>query len=136
MLVAQRVEEAAVLRFHHANLGLRPEQEAAERRFLIDVLGYRELEAPAEFAERARWFGSDDGLEIHLSLDPEHQPARMAHTAIEVDPEIERRLDLAGIEHKSSTFGDRHIFLCRDPAGNKWELRTDIPLERDAAPGA
>lgn len=119
-----------MLRFHHANLAVRPEQEAKERRFLVDVLGYQELEAPAEFAELARWFGSDDGVEIHLSIDPDHHPARLAHTAVEVDPEIEHRLDAAGIEHKSSKFGDRLIFLCRDPAGNKWELRTDAPTRR------
>jgi len=116
-------------RFHHANLGVRPEQQVAQRAFLVEVLGYRELDVPEELAGRAHWFGSDDGVEIHLSLDPNHRPGEMAHTAIEIDPGVERRLADARIPYRSGAFGDLHLVLCEDPAGNRWELRTNAPTE-------
>jgi hypothetical protein len=110
-------------RFHHANLGVRPDQEAAEHAFLVEVLGYRRLDPPTELAGRAQWFGSDDGVEIHLSVDAEHRPARMAHTAVEIDDDVVQRLEQAGIPFRRAEFGDLHLVLCEDPAGNRWELR-------------
>ncbi|MBX6390641.1 MAG: glyoxalase [Frankia sp.] len=111
-------------RFHHANLGVPPGVEDAEGAFLINVLGYRKLDPPPELVGIVRWFQADDGSEIHLSVDPEHRPAARAHTAIEVDDEIEARLEAAGIAYRHSRgFADVAVTFCTDPAGNLWELR-------------
>ena len=113
--------------FHHANLGTPPELAEAEADFLVDILGYRRLEATGPAADfGARWFEADDGTQVHLSLDPAHAPAAMAHTALEVRGEsavMEARLTNAGIHFKKAEFDGNRIILCKDPAGNRWELR-------------
>jgi Glyoxalase-like domain len=114
--------------FHHANLGLPPDLAEAEADFLVEILGYRRLEPPKMAADfGARWFEADDGTQVHLSLDPEHTPAAKAHTAIVVGDEsaaIEDRLTEAGIAFKATEFDGTRIVLCKDPAGNRWELRS------------
>ena len=64
-------------KFHHANIGVTPDQEEAEISFLVDILGYRRLE-PSALAKGygARWFEADDGSQIHLSVDADHVPPR------------------------------------------------------------
>jgi catechol 2,3-dioxygenase-like lactoylglutathione lyase family enzyme len=110
-------------RFHHANLGVPPELDQAEATFLVDVLGYRRVEAPPGLEDVARWFEADDGTQIHLSIDPEHHAAAMAHTAIQVDDAIETRLDVAGITYQAHERDGLRVTFCADPAGNHWELR-------------
>ena len=113
--------------FHHANLGIPPTLADAEAEFLVSILGYRRLDplkTAADFG--ARWFEADDGTQVHLSLDPAHTPAGMAHTAIDVRGEsdaIAARLNHAGIRFKTAEFDGKRIILCKDPAGNRWELR-------------
>jgi catechol 2,3-dioxygenase-like lactoylglutathione lyase family enzyme len=118
-------------RHHHVNLsvpsGGLPDQQA----FLIDVIGYRKLDAPDQLVAdgiNVNWFEGDDGSQIHLSEDRDHRAAAMAHVAVEFDAEelaaVEKRLEAAAIEYK---VGERPgfpriVFLC-DPAGNRWELR-------------
>jgi hypothetical protein len=113
--------------FHHANLGIPPELADAEADFLVTILGYRRLEPPKAAADfGARWFEADDGTQVHLSLDPAHTPAAMAHTALDVRGESEAiatRLTDAGIRFKAAEFDGTRIILCKDPAGNRWELR-------------
>ena len=110
-------------RFHHANLGVPAGLDQAEGAFLVDVLGYRKMTAPPDLAGVARWYEADDGSQIHLSIDPEHHRAAMAHTAIEVDDAIESRLDAAGISYRAFERADLRVIVCDDPAGNRWELR-------------
>lgn len=102
----------------------------AEEAFLQEVLGYQRITPPSDLADRARWFESEDGKQVHLSEDPDHRPAARAHVAVEVGEELialESRLRVAGIEY--STFGgdDTKVLFCRDPAGNRWELRGQTP---------
>jgi catechol 2,3-dioxygenase-like lactoylglutathione lyase family enzyme len=115
--------------FHHANLGIPPDLAEAEAGFLVDILGYRRLEPPKIASDfGARWFEADDGTQVHLSLDPDHAPAAMAHTALEVGDEsdaIEERLTRAAIPFKKGEFGGNRILFCQDPAGNRWELRSE-----------
>ncbi len=114
--------------FHHANLGIPPDLAEAEADFLVEILGYRRLEPPKAASDfGARWFEADDGTQVHLSLDPGHTPAAMAHTAIDVSGEseaIQTRLSAAGIPFKAAEFDGNRIVLCKDPAGNRWELRS------------
>jgi hypothetical protein len=113
--------------FHHANLGIPPDLAEAEADFLVGILGYRRLEPPKPAADfGASWFEADDGTQVHLSLDAAHAPAAMAHTALDVRGEstaIAERLTKAGIRYKRVEFDGNQIILCKDPAGNRWELR-------------
>jgi len=113
--------------FHHANLGILPDLAEAEADFLVSILGYRRLEPPSAAADfGARWFEADDGTQVHLSLDPAHTPAAMAHIALEVGDDSEaiaERLTNAGVRFKTAEFDGNRILLCKDPAGNRWELR-------------
>jgi len=115
-------------RIHHVNLGVPPELVDAESQFLVDVLGYRVAELPPEVeAFGALWFDADDGTQVHLSRDPEHAPARQAHTALVVGDEldgIQERLEGAGTKYKATEGLGNRVILCRDPAGNRWELRS------------
>jgi catechol 2,3-dioxygenase-like lactoylglutathione lyase family enzyme len=121
-------DNARMPTFHHANLGVPPDLANAEADFLVGVLGYRRLEPPESAAAfGARWFEADDGSQVHLSLDPDHAPAAMAHVAIAVTGEsdaIEARLVEAGFAFKTAEFDGTRIILCKDPAGNRWELRS------------
>jgi hypothetical protein len=110
-------------RFHHANLGVPPGVDEAEAAFLVEVLGYRRLEAPPDLQGRARWYEADDHSQIHLSIDPDHRPAARAHTAIDVDGGIEGRLHASGIAFQSAERDNLRVVNCEDPAGNRWELR-------------
>ena len=113
-------------RFHHANLAVPPGLDEAEGDFLVDILGYQKMDVPPELAGLARWYEGEDSSQIHLSIDPDHRPAAMAHTAIEIDDGIGARLDAAGITYKSGGRGGVKVFFCEDPAGNHWELRTNM----------
>jgi catechol 2,3-dioxygenase-like lactoylglutathione lyase family enzyme len=114
-------------RLHHVNLGVPPDGADDEVEFLVEILGYRKVE-PSEQALGfgARWYETDDGTQVHLSLDPDHRPAARAHTALEIGPELETvadRLRGAGIEFGDNEFDGRRVLFCQDPAGNRWELR-------------
>jgi hypothetical protein len=117
-----------VPKFHHANLAVTPDLAEAEADFLVGILGYRRLTPPQAAADfGARWFEADDGTQVHLSLDPDHVPAAMAHTAIDISGErreVERRLTDAKIPFKAAEFDGTRIVLCKDPGGNRWELRS------------
>lgn len=114
--------------FHHVNLGVPPEEMEREMAFLTDVLGYTRLPIDERLGGLgARWFEGEDGAQVHLSADPEHRPADRAHVAVTFGPDlagVEQRLTDAGIEFQASQReGFPRIAICRDPAGNRWELR-------------
>jgi catechol 2,3-dioxygenase-like lactoylglutathione lyase family enzyme len=119
---------ARMPQFHHVNLGVPPGGVDAEAGFLVDILGYR----PVEIDERLRsmgvhWFEADDGSQVHLSTDPDHRPAARAHVALHYGAGLAgvgQRLDEAAIAFDTSNReGFPMILNCRDPAGNRWELR-------------
>ena len=125
-----------MVRFHHVNLGVPPEGAAAQAAFLTDVLGYRTVDAGESLtAIGAMWFEGDDGAQVHLSVDPEHRPAARAHVAIELGDDlaaVEQRLRTGG--HDARVLAGRNgmrVVFCRDPSGNRWELRGDA-VEDDA----
>jgi catechol 2,3-dioxygenase-like lactoylglutathione lyase family enzyme len=115
------------MRFHHANLGVPTGGIVAQSRFLVDVLGYRTVEV--DDAMRARgvhWFEADDGSQIHLSEDPEHKPAARAHVAVDYAGELDAvaaRLTAADCTFSDSPGLGSRTLNCKDPSGNRWELR-------------
>jgi hypothetical protein len=117
-------------RHHHVNLGVPPGGIGAEAAFLIDILGYRELEPPEELRSRAHWFEAEDSSQVHLSEDPEHHPATRAHTAVDYGTDlvtVRDRLDHAGWEYARFDGAGPQVLFCQDAAGNRWELRGTLP---------
>jgi hypothetical protein len=116
--------------FHHVNLGVPPDGIADQASFLVDVLGYEPIEAPSQLEGRnVNWFRAADGSEVHLSQDPAHRPADRAHVAVVLGDELDdvvQRLNTRGtkVEVFDGIVGVR-VAICRDPAGNRWELRSN-----------
>jgi catechol 2,3-dioxygenase-like lactoylglutathione lyase family enzyme len=113
------------MRLHHVNLSLPVGGADAEAAFLIDVLGFRRLPSPEEFPA-AQWFEDADGVQVHLSEDPDHHPSAFAHVAVEVGAalsDIETRLAANGHDAHSRDLFKMKVVFCQDPAGNRWELR-------------
>jgi hypothetical protein len=113
-----------VARLHHVNLGVPLGGGETEAAFLVDLLGYRRLTAAVP--ANARWFESDDGVQIHLSEDPDHRPAARAHVALELGDDLatlESKFDQLGYPYTAVGGPERRTVLCADPAGNRWELR-------------
>ena len=116
--------------FHHVNLGVPEDLLAEEASFVLDVLGCRRVEPdPALQGVGSNWFEADDGAQIHLSVDPDHRPAERAHVAVAFGGDlsgVEQRLQARSIPYDSAQRpGFPWVLLCRDPAGNRWELRGD-----------
>lgn len=116
-----------MLSFHHVNLGVPVGGLDAQATFLVDVLGFRRIE-PAPVG--ASWFEADDGKQIHLSEDAEHRPAARAHVAVELGDSLGRlaeKFDDTHYRYRSVDSDGRRTVLCKDPSGNRWELRGTLP---------
>lgn len=117
-------------RHHHVNLGVPTGGVQAQIEFLDRVMGYRRMDVgPAMDAMGVVWFEGDDGCQIHLSEDPDHNAPKRAHVAVtcadgELD-EVRQRLDAAGIVPRPiDGTGIRTFLVFEDPSGNRWELRS------------
>jgi catechol 2,3-dioxygenase-like lactoylglutathione lyase family enzyme len=114
---------------HHVNLGVPTGGEQAEGEFLVDVLGFRRVQAGPDvraMAGEPMWYEGDDGGQIHLSVDPDHRPAARAHVAVEVGDSLAKVrswLEGSGRKFAEAEADGRQILVTRDPAGNRWELR-------------
>ncbi len=98
-------------RLHHVNLGIPVGGTDAEAGFLVDLLGYKRVEPPAELASVAKWFEYEDGTQIHLSEDPEHRPAARAHVAVELGDEL-GALERALRRGRLRLLPDRRVRAC------------------------
>jgi hypothetical protein len=119
-----------MVEFHHVNLSVPVGGAEDEAAFLVDYLAYRRIELTADDPPTARWFESQDGKQVHLSEDPDHRPAARAHVALELGDDLaalERKFDQAGYEYEAVDRAPLRIVMCRDPAGNRWELRGTLP---------
>ena len=115
-----------MVRLHHVNLSVYEDGIDAQAEFLVDVLGMHRIDPGPELRGLANWFEDDSGTQVHLSKDPDHRPAAKAHVAVELGDElplIEKRLVAAGIDSETRDALGLRVVLCRDPAGNMWELR-------------
>lgn len=115
--------------FHHVNLGVPPGGVAQQTSFLIEGLGYESIPAPPELEGRnVNWFRASDGSEVHLSEDPEHRPADRAHVAVVLGDELDEVVDRLNARGTKTELFDGlvgvRVAICRDPAGNRWELRS------------
>ena len=125
MPAAAGVYRRGVPLLHHVNLGVPEGGIDAQSAFLIDVLGFRRVEPNPEIAAYVHWFDDDNGVQIHLSADPDHRPAARAHVALSIEDldVLRKRLDAANVDVSTTKFDGIPILNCCDPSGNRWELR-------------
>ena len=106
-------------------LAMPPGGEPSARQFFVEVLGMAELPKPPVLAARGGAWFSSGGLELHLGVEDDFQPAKKAHPAILVDDieDIVGRLVAAGQEATwDRDFpGFRRVYAA-DPFGNRLEF--------------
>jgi catechol 2,3-dioxygenase-like lactoylglutathione lyase family enzyme len=110
---------------HHTQLAMPRGEEAAARSFFVGVLGMAEIDKPPVLAARGgAWFRAG-GLELHLGVEDDFQPARKAHPGILVSDldELARRLRNADqdVTWDADFPGFRRIYA-HDPFGNRLEF--------------
>jgi hypothetical protein len=118
-----------MLRLHHVNLSIPVDGADAEAAFLVDFLNYKRVELTPGTPRGAKWFGAEDGSQIHLSEDPEHNPSKRAHVAIELGDDLnDLRSKFEKSDYVYTTYNgpEGPVLFCQDPAGNRWELRGNL----------
>jgi catechol 2,3-dioxygenase-like lactoylglutathione lyase family enzyme len=110
---------------HHMQLCLPPGEGDAARAFYVGVLGMVEVVKPPALAARGgAWFRSG-GLELHLGVADDFQPAVKGHPGILVNDldEVVRRLRDSGQDATWDTNfpGFRRAYAA-DPFGNRLEF--------------
>jgi hypothetical protein len=118
--------DRSMLRLHHVNLSVPVGGGDAEAAFLVDFLLYQPVALTPTTPPAARWFEDEDGAQIHLSEDPDHHPSARAHVAVELGEyltTLEGKFEQAGYGYEAFDRESGRIVICRDPAGNRWELR-------------
>jgi catechol 2,3-dioxygenase-like lactoylglutathione lyase family enzyme len=110
---------------HHMQLAMPRGEESAARGFFVGVLGMAEIDKPPVLAARGgAWFRAG-GLELHLGVEDDFQPARKAHPGILVTDldEVARRLRNADqdVTWDADFPGFRRIYA-HDPFGNRLEF--------------
>lgn len=118
------------MRLHHVQVSCPPGGEDGARRFYGEGLGLPEVPKPAALARRGGCWFRDEGVEIHVGVEPGFVPARKAHPALLLD-------DVAALEAAASRleslgfevdWSERETFVghvrchTRDGHGNRVEL--------------
>jgi catechol 2,3-dioxygenase-like lactoylglutathione lyase family enzyme len=117
---------------HHMQLAMPRGEEAAARNFFVGVLGMAEIDKPPVLAARGgAWFRAG-GLELHLGVEDDFQPARKAHPGILVTDldEVVRRLRDADqdVTWDADFPGFRRVYA-HDPFGNRLEFLEPVSPE-------
>ena len=111
-----------VVALDHIQLAMPAGREADARAFYGVLLGISEVPKPTELAKRGGVWFEQDGLKVHLGVDPEFRPARKAHPAFLVEDLSALRARLAAAGHRTVD-GDRNDnAYVDDPFGNRIEL--------------
>ncbi|MEE9454516.1 MAG: VOC family protein [Paracoccaceae bacterium] len=114
----------------HVQLAMPKGEEARAAAFYSDALGLRAVEKPPLMrASGGVWF-MNDGVNIHLGIDPDFRPAKKAHPALRVDDldALATRLKVGGfrVEWDERMPGTKR-FYSDDPYGNRLEFMALVP---------
>ena len=110
---------------HHIQLSAPADSEPIARSFWSGLLGFDEVEKPAALASRGGCWFRGHGIEIHVGIEEEFQPAQRAHPGFLVLG-IDRwatRLEGGGFEVIwDDQFPGMRRFYTVDPFGNRLEF--------------
>jgi catechol 2,3-dioxygenase-like lactoylglutathione lyase family enzyme len=110
---------------HHVQLACPAGSEEASRAFYVGVLGFAEVTKPPALAARGGCWFRRDGIELHLGVDRDFQPARKAHPGLLArgldDWAARLRADGAPVAFDGEFPGMRR-FYSQDPHGNRLEF--------------
>ncbi|MFL6160622.1 MAG: VOC family protein [Jatrophihabitantaceae bacterium] len=118
-------ESFELVRYHHVQLAIPPGAEDECRGFWAGLLGMAELAKPAVLAGRGGCWFRGGGVEVHLGVEQEFQPARKAHPGILVSNlrALATRLEEAGAKVQwDPEFPGYDRFYSWDPSGNRVEF--------------
>jgi catechol 2,3-dioxygenase-like lactoylglutathione lyase family enzyme len=114
---------------HHVLLACPPGSEAASREFYGGVLGLTEIPKPPALARKGGCWFRGHGIELHLGVEPDFQPARKAHPGLLVS-DIDAwaaRLQHAGYPVLfDDEFPGMRRFYSQDAHGNRLEFLQPI----------
>ena len=110
---------------HHVQVAISTGGEDAARRFYGGVLGFREIEKPANLRARGGVWFETGNLQLHLGVDAAFVPATKAHVAFEVDSVAqvrERCLSSGYAVREDEPLPGYERFYVDDPFGNRTEI--------------
>ena len=115
------------MRLHHVQVSCPPGGEDAARRFYGEGLGLPEVAKPPELAGRGGCWFRDDGVEVHIGVEPGFSPARKAHPAFlveDLDATVARLAERGFPVDRSEehTFPGHRRVHTADGSGNRVEL--------------
>ena len=114
---------------HHVQLSCPAGTEDSQREFFAGVLGLAEIEKPPVLARRGGCWFRGDGIELHLGVEADFQPARKAHPGLLVQDidDWAARLAAAGYPVTfDEDFPGMRRFYSEDPNGNRLEFLEPI----------
>ncbi len=112
-------------RIHHVQVAIPAGGEDRARRFYGALLGFDEVEKPANLRQRGGVWFMTGNLQLHLGVDKAFRPAEKAHVAFEVIglAALRQRLTEAGytVADDEPLPGYNRCYV-DDPFGNRTEL--------------
>jgi catechol 2,3-dioxygenase-like lactoylglutathione lyase family enzyme len=114
---------------HHVQLACPAGSEDRSRSFYAGVLGLEEIAKPPALAERGGCWFRGHGIELHLGVEQDFQPARKAHPGLLVTGIDDWAARLESVGYPVS-FDDKYPgmrrFYSEDPHGNRLEFLEPI----------
>jgi catechol 2,3-dioxygenase-like lactoylglutathione lyase family enzyme len=119
-------DSPAVLRVHHVQITVAPDEVGAARQFYCGVLGLAEVEKPDALKGRGGFWLEAGGVQVHVGIEAGvERAATKAHVAYAVDDVAawRARLAAAGVTILDSVpIPGFERFEFRDPFGNRVEM--------------
>jgi catechol 2,3-dioxygenase-like lactoylglutathione lyase family enzyme len=109
----------------HVQLAAPRGAEELARKFFGEILGFEEIEKPAELKKRGGAWFQFGSCQIHVGIEDAFVPAKKAHPAFEVEnmEALKEHLSAAGVEYlKDDKLPGANRIYVNDPFGNRIEL--------------
>lgn len=120
--------QALLTGIDHVQLAIPPRGEAQASAFYGSLLGLREVAKPEPLALRGGCWFIGTGIQLHLGVADEFQPARKAHLAFRVRDldAFREQLTASGVTvDEDDSLSGVHRFYAADPFGNRLEFIED-----------
>ncbi|MEW9052919.1 MAG: VOC family protein [Neobacillus sp.] len=109
----------------HVQLAAPKGSEDTARKFYKDILGFEEIEKPAELKKRGGVWFRFANVPLHIGVEEPFIPAKKAHPAFEIEniEQLKNHLVKNGIEIvEDNLLPGATRFYISDPFGNRIEL--------------